>query len=176
MEKLMSKYRLKYRALEPEDAALLFLWENNLEINQVSLSKVPLSKYILEQYVSEAHLDIQQAGQFRFMLEDNQGNSIGCVDLFDYCAIDRRSAIGIIVDEKYRSKGYGSEAISLMKEYAFNRLGMHQLYCSVTVDNTISIKLFKAAGFRQIGVRKDWCFRNGHFLDVIEFQFLNQLK
>ena len=54
----MSKNRLKYRALEPEDAALLFLWENNLEINQVSLSKVPLSKYILEQYVSEAHLDI----------------------------------------------------------------------------------------------------------------------
>ena len=127
----MSKNRLKYRALEPEDAALLFLWENNLEINQVSLSKVPLSKYILEQYVSQAHLDIQQAGQFRFMLEDNKGNSIGCVELFDYCAIDRRSAIGIIIDEKYRSKGYGSEAISLMKQYAFNRLGMHQLYCSV---------------------------------------------
>ena len=172
----MSKYRLKYRALEPEDATLLFLWENNLEINQVSLSKVPLSKYILEQYVSQAHLDIQQAGQFRFMLEDNKGNSIGCVDLFDYCAIDRRSAIGIIIDEKYRSKGYGSEAISLMKEYAFNRLGMHQLYCSVTVDNIMSVKLFKAAGFKQIGVRKDWCFRNGYFLDVIEFQFLNQLK
>ena len=72
--------------------------------------------------------------------------------------------------------GYGSEAISLMKEYAFNRLGMHQLYCSVIVDNTMSVKLFKAAGFKQIGVRKDWCFRNGYFLDVIEFQFLNQLK
>ena len=53
----MSKYRLKYRALEPEDAALLFLWENNLEINQVSLSKVPLSKYILEP-VSYTHLTL----------------------------------------------------------------------------------------------------------------------
>ena len=53
-----------------------------------------------------------------FMLEDNKGNSIGCVDLFDYCAIDRRSAIGIIIDEKYRSIGYGAEAISLMKDYA----------------------------------------------------------
>ena len=170
----MSKFRLKYRALEPEDAVLLFLWENNLEINQVSLSKVPLSKYILEQYISQAHLDIQQAGQFRFMLEDNKGNSIGCVDLFDYCAIDRRSAIGIIIDEKYRSKGYGSEAISLMKDYAFSRLGMHQLHCSVTIDNIASIKMFKSAGFQKIGVRKDWCFRNGNFLDVIEFQCLNK--
>ena len=172
----MSKYRLKYRALEPDDAMILFIWENNLEINQVSLSKVPFSKYIIEQYISQAHLDIQQAGQYRFMLEDDEANPIGCVDLFDYCAIDRRSAIGIIVDEKYRSKGYGAEAISLMKDYAFNRLGMHQLYCSVTTDNHNSIKLFNTAGFQKIGIRKDWCFRNGNFLDVIEFQLLNQLR
>ena len=79
----MSKFRLKYRALEPEDAMLLFRWENDLEINQVSLSKVPFSKYILEQYIAQAHLDIQQAGQFRFVLEDDQKNAIGCVDLFD---------------------------------------------------------------------------------------------
>ena len=170
----MSKMKLKYRALEPEDAMLLFQWENNLEINQVSLSKVPFSKYILEQYISQAHLDIQQAGQFRFILEDNQGNAIGCVDLFDYDAIDRRSAIGIIVDEKYRSMGYATEAISLMKDYAFNRLGMHQLYSSVAIDNISSLKLFKTAGFNQIGVRKDWCFRNGVFIDVIEFQCLNK--
>ena len=38
----------------------------------------------------------------------------------------KNSEKGIIVDEKYRSKGYGAEAISLMKDYAFNRLGMHQ--------------------------------------------------
>mgnify|MGYP006174142773 FL=1 len=46
----MSNFQLKYRALEPEDATMLFLWENDLEINEVSLSKVPFSKYILEKY------------------------------------------------------------------------------------------------------------------------------
>jgi len=34
--------------------------------------------------------------------------------------------------------------------------------------------MFKSAGFQKIGVRKDWCFRNGNFLDVIEFQCLNK--
>ena len=170
----MSKFRLKYRALEPEDVMVLYTWENDLEINQVSLSKVPFSKYILEQYIAQAHLDIQQAGQFRFVLEDEQKNAIGCVDLFDYDAIDRRAAIGIIVDKKYRSKGYASESIELMKDYAFNFLGMHQLYCSVGAGNLASLKLFKLAGFEQIGVRKDWSFRNGSFTDVAEFQFLNK--
>jgi len=170
----MSKFRLKYRALEPEDVMLLYTWENDLEINQVSLSKVPFSKYILEQYIAQAHLDIQQAGQFRFILEDELKNAVGCVDLFDYDAINRRAAIGIIVDKEYRSKGYASEAIELMKDYAFNSLGMHQLHCSVGVDNHASLKLFKVAGFEQIGIRKDWSFRGGSFTDVVEFQFLNK--
>jgi diamine N-acetyltransferase len=170
----MSDFKLKYRALEPEDVTMLFKWENDLEINEVSLSKVPFSKYILEQYITQAHLDIQQAGQYRFVLEDTEGNAVGCVDLFDYDAIDRRAAIGIIIEKKYRLKGYAAEAITLMKDYAFNRIGMRQLHCSVGVSNEKSIQLFGSAGFTEIGIRKDWSFRNGAFHDVVEFQFINK--
>lgn len=170
----MSDFKLKYRALEPEDVTMLFKWENDLEINEVSLSKVPFSKYILEQYIAQAHLDIQQAGQYRFVLEDTEGNAVGCVDLFDYDAIDRRAAIGIIIEKKYRLKGYAAEAITLMKDYAFNRIGMRQLHCSVGVSNEKSLKLFRSAGFTEIGIRKDWSFRNGAFHDVVEFQFINK--
>ena len=170
----MSEFKLKYRALEPEDVTMLFMWENDLEINEVSLSKVPFSKYILEQYIAQAHLDIQQAGQYRFVLDDTEGNAVGCVDLFDYDAIDRRAAIGIIIEKKYRLKGYAAEAISLMKDYAFNRIGMRQLHCSVGVSNQKSLQLFRSAGFTEIGVRKDWSFRNGEFHDVVEFQFINK--
>ena len=170
----MSDLKLKYRALEPEDVSILFEWENDLEINEVSLSKVPFSKYILEQYIAQAHLDIQQAGQYRFVLEDTEGNAVGCVDLFDYDAIDRRAAIGIIIEKQYRLKGYASEAISLMKDYAFNRIGMRQLHCSVGLSNEKSLQLFRSAGFHEIGIRKDWSFRNGEFHDVVEFQFINK--
>jgi diamine N-acetyltransferase len=170
----MSDFKLKYRALEPEDVTMLFKWENDLEINEVSLSKVPFSKYILEQYIAQAHLDIQQAGQYRFVLEDTEGNAVGCVDLFDYDAIDRRAAIGIIIEKRYRLKGYAAEAITLMKDYAFNRIGMRQLHCSVGVSNEKSLKLFRSAGFTEIGIRKDWSFRNGAFHDVVEFQFINK--
>ena len=170
----MSDLKLKYRALEPEDVSMLFEWENDLEINEVSLSKVPFSKYILEQYIAQAHLDIQQAGQYRFVLEDTEGNAVGCVDLFDYDAIDRRASIGIIIEKQYRLKGYASEAISLMKDYAFNRIGMRQLHCSVGLSNEKSLQLFRSAGFYEIGIRKDWSFRNGEFHDVVEFQFINK--
>ena len=37
-----------------------------------------------------------------------------------------------------------------------------------------SLQLFRSAGFTEIGIRKDWSFRNGKFQDVIEFQFINK--
>lgn len=166
----MSNFRLKYRALEPSDLAQIYLWENDLDINRVSLSKVPFSKYMLEQYISQSHLDIQEAGQFRFMLMDDAGHAIGCVDLFDYDAVARRAGMGIVIDEKSRSKGYATDAIALMKDYAFNRIGMHQLHCSISVDNSSSLNLFENSGFVRIGIRKDWIFKNGSFSDVIDMQ------
>lgn len=168
-----SRYKISYRALEPDDISQIYLWENDLEISQVSLSKVPFSKYVLEQYISQAHLTIQQTGQFRFMLLDLNKHPIGCVDLFDYDAVHRRAAIGILIDPNSRSLGYASEAIQLMKTYAFDQLGLLQLYCTVGAENIPSIRLFTSQGFTQIGLRKNWIFKNGIFTDVVDFQYIN---
>lgn len=170
----MSDIRLRYRAIEPEDITLLYRWENDLEISEVSLSKVPFSKYILEQYIAHAQMDIQQAGQVRMVLELLDSTPIGCVDLFDYDAVNRRAAIGILIDKEHRSSGYATEAIQMMKDYAFNVLGLNQVYCTVSADNTASLKLFTSCDFKQIGVRKEWRYRNGRFHDVVEFQLLNK--
>ncbi len=170
----MSSHKLILRALEPDDLSQLYLWENDIDSCLVSLSKVPLSKYLLEQYISQAHLDIQQAGQFRFILADESGKSIGCIDLFDYDAVHRRAGVGVLIDVKSRSKGYATEALTLIKDYAFNRIGMHQLYCSIQAHNAASLSLFEKAGFEKVGLRKDWHFTNGSFSDVVEFQLLNQ--
>jgi len=78
--------------------------------------------------------------------------------------------MGIVIDEKSRSKGYATDAIALMKDYAFNRIGMHQLHCSISVDNSSSLNLFENSGFVRIGIRKDWIFKNGSFSDVIDMQ------
>lgn len=165
--------KISYRALEPDDISQIYLWENDLEICQVSLSKLPFSKYFLESYISQAHLSIQESGQFRFMLLDKDKHTIGCVDLFDYEAVHRRAGIGILIDSNFRSLGYASEAIQLMKNLAFDQLGLKQIYCTVGSKNIPSLRLFTSQGFLKIGLRKDWMFNNGMFTDVIDFQCIN---
>lgn len=169
----MFNLKVKLRALEPEDITSLYRWENDLEVSEVSYTSIPYSKYILGKYIEHAQMDIQESGQCRFMIENEEGISVGCVDLYDYHAIHSRAGIGILIDREQRGKGYASSAISLVISYAFNRLGLHQLYCSISSGNTSSIKLFESAGFNRIGLRRDWRFNNGKFDDVCEYQLLN---
>lgn len=169
----MSELSVKYRALEPEDITLLYKWENDLEVNEVSLSKVPFSKYILEQYINHAQMDIQQAGQLRLIIENTKGQAIGCVDLYEYDAIDRRAGIGILIDKEYRLLGFAKSSLKLIHDYAFNVLGLNQLFCSIGVDNFASVQLFESLGYSKVGIREQWRYRNGKFHDVVEYQLLN---
>lgn len=169
----MSKVRVKFRALEPEDIHLIYRWENNLDVSEFSYSNMPYSKYILKHYIKHAKMDIQESGQCRFIIENSDEHAIGCIDLHDYNATNRRAGVGILIDQEYRSKGYAFEALGLLKSFAFNTLGLHQLYCSIAVTNAHSIKLFESAHFIRVGVRKDWKFDSGSFIDVVEYQLIN---
>ena len=79
----------------------------------------------------------------------------------------------VVKGESYFAKVY--DAVPDFNEKKSPGTGKYQWEINVAVEPEV-YEEFKAAGFKQIGVRKDWCFRNGYFLDVIEFQFLNQLK
>lgn len=172
-EVLMSNSNVKLRALEPEDITCLYRWENDIDISEVSYTSIPYSKYILGKYIEHAQMDIQESGQCRFMIENELGQTVGCVDLYDYHAIHSRAGIGILIDRDHRGNGYASSALSLIIEYAFNSLGLRQVYCSISVDNEMSISLFEKADFSLIGRRQDWRFSKGKFIDVYEYQLLN---
>ena len=56
--------------------------------------------------------------------------------------------VGIaIVDEINRKKGFASEALNLIREFAYNDLGLNQLNAMVALDNVASNKLFKSVGY-----------------------------
>ena len=56
--------------------------------------------------------------------------------------------VGIaIVDEINRKRGFASEALKLIGEFAYNDLGLSQLNAMVAFDNIASNTLFKSAGY-----------------------------
>ena len=163
------------RALEPEDLDFLFEIENNENFWEVSHTQTPFSKYILKQYIENAHLDIFEAKQFRFLIEcKSSKNKVGMIDLFDFNPQHRRAGIGILIHPKYQTNGFATESLSLIIEYSFSVLNLHQLYANITQDNSKSISLFKKRDFKEIGTKKDWIFFNNKFKDEILYQLIKE--
>ncbi len=149
--------KIRFRALEPEDIDLLFEWENNTEIWEVSNTFEPFSKYILAKYIKESQRDIYEAKEVRMLIETLDGIAVGAIDLFDFDPFHFRAGVGILIhNEKDRKLGYATDALQLLCDFAINHLRLHQLYANISEDNLASLQLFTSNGFKQCGTKKDW--------------------
>jgi diamine N-acetyltransferase len=164
---------INLRALEPEDLEFLFQIENNESFWEISDTQKPFSKFILKQYLENAHLDIYETKQVRFIIEENSSKKqVGMIDIFDFNPQHKRAGVGILIHPDFQKKGFASEALSLLIQYSFSHLQLHQLFANITTDNTKSIALFEKHNFLKVGTKKDWILSEGKYKDEILFQLI----
>ena len=162
------------RIAEPHDAELIYRWENDMDVWRDSETRVPFSRLQSEEFLLNNN-DLMSMKQLRLMIEDTQnGNQVGCIDIYDYDEFNSRAGFGILIDEKYRGKDYAKNAISLLLKYCFNTLLLNQIYALVLETNVNSIKLFESLGFVRCGVKKQ-CYKTADgFVDQIEYQYIRK--
>jgi len=170
--KTLENTTISLRAPELEDLDLLYIWENEPSIWQVSGSLIPFSRYILKQYLEHAGKDIYEVKQLRLMIQlKSNHRPVGAVDLFDFDPHHHRAGIGILIAESSdRRQGYAREALETVIAYCFDVLHLHQVYCNIAAGNSASIKLFKEAEFVESGTKKDWLFDGSTYEDELLFQ------
>ncbi|WP_394698287.1 GNAT family N-acetyltransferase [Labilibaculum manganireducens] len=166
---------IRLRALEPTDLKLLYKWENDSTIWEVSHTLKPFSIFILKQYLESSHLDVFETKQLRLVIELIETNTpVGLIDLFDFDPFHQRAGIGILInDTENKNKGFASEALQILCNYAFSILQVHQLYCNITVSNEVSLRLFTKQGFEIIGNKKDWIRSKNGWMDEYSLQKIN---
>jgi len=165
------------RALEPEDLDFLYQLENDSSIWEVSNTTTPYSRFILKQYLDNSHRDIYDVKQLRLMICDkNRGKALGCIDLYEFDPKHHRVGIGIIIFSKEdRNKGYAAQSLKLTSNYAFDHLGVHQVFASISEDNDASIHLFEKEGFVRTGIKTDWIFSSGSYKNVYQYQMIRDV-
>jgi diamine N-acetyltransferase len=93
---------------------------------------------------------------------------IGLTNLRDVGGPHRTAEFGIMIAEpELRGRGYGTEATRLVLEYGFRTLGLHNVLLDTTADNVAALRCYANAGFREIGRRRQACWRDGQLLDVV---------
>jgi len=174
----MNGSNVSLRALEPADVEVLYQWENDQTIWHLSNTVTPFSRFTLEQYIMSAGQDIYATRQLRMMIDLNQPlngiKTIGSIDLFEYEPAHQRAGVGILILEGFRGKGYASESLGLLINYATETLQLHQLFANISTENAESIRLFENKGFNYIGTKKEWNRIRNQWVDESMFQFILQ--
>ena len=157
MDNLLKYGKVSLRPLEPDDIDLLYQWENDMSVWEISNTKTPYSKHILAQYIKQSTKDIYETRQLRLIIMSESGLPVGAIDLFDFEPYHLRAGVGILIhNTENRLRGYASDALEAISSYALEVLGMKQLYANISADNTNSVNLFIKAGFQQAGLKKNW--------------------
>ncbi len=169
---ILESRNISLRAPEPEDLDLLYIWENDPSIWQVSGTLVPFSRYVMKQYLEHAGQDIFEAKQLRMIIQlKSSHRPLGAIDLFDFDPHHHRAGVGILIAEpSNRRKGYAREALETLLDYCFQVLHLHQLYCNIDAAKSASMNLFKEVGFVESGRKKDWLFNGSGYEDELLFQ------
>ena len=170
---------IRLRAMEPADLDILYRWENDPDNWFVSNTYVPFSKHTLSKFIEDAGRDIYETRQMRLMIElksqpEGKNDPAGAVDLFDFDPHHLRAGLGILIGRKeLRQQGFASEALSLVINYAFKVLRLHQLFCNIAAGNEISMNLFKKFGFVVAGEKKEWLRTQESWISEYILQLIN---
>lgn len=175
---MLQTENIRLRALEPEDIDILYKWENDTRIWKISNTIAPFSKYILRKFIEDQKYDIYETKQLRMIIESRSDKrAVGAIDLFDIDPTNRRAGIGILVyEDRDQGQGYASAALAEMIKYAFQILGLNQLYCNVLSNNLRSLNLFKSKGFTVVGLKMEWVRATDGWLDEYMLQLINPVK
>ncbi len=169
MFKPINTQRLILRAFAPEDTltfatyrnhpavAKLQMWENySLEnarnlITQMQELGQPTQHHWYQIAVT---LEGQLIGDLAFKLED------------------RQAELGYSFDPQFQGRGYATEAITALLEYAFSTLALHRIHATTDPRNTASIRLLEKLGFRKEGHLLENLWFKGVWADDVLFGLL----
>ena len=151
---------LRLRKIEPSDLPFLYQWENDATMWADSDTHNPLSRHDLHQYIENTTGDIYRDGQLRLIIEGvadtSSPNIIGCIDLFDFDARNRKAAIGMYIAPEARGQGVGKQAVQLLLDYAFGFLHLRMLYAIISVHNTACSHIYEQMGFVGSSLLANW--------------------
>ncbi|MCC6274395.1 MAG: GNAT family N-acetyltransferase [Leptospiraceae bacterium] len=149
-------------------------WLNDEEVVHFnSHGRFPQTQDKLKDYVQSVHRSDNNL--VLAVIDSKSEKHIGNISLQKIQWVDRNAEIAFLLGEKdFHGKGVMFEAGSLLIRHGFNILNLHRIYCGTSSENIGMQKLAAKLGMIQEGVRKEALFKNGKYLDLIEYGILRK--
>jgi [ribosomal protein S5]-alanine N-acetyltransferase len=161
------------RPLTEEDVEGPYLsWFNDEEVCRGnSHHRYPFTEEEARAYILNAN---KHRGELILAIMEKDGDRhIGNIGLTNIDFIYRTAVFVMILgDKSIWAKGYGKEAATLLHNHAFFTMNLRRLYGGIMDNNLASKILIRMLGWKKEGVRRQAAFKNGKFLDIVEYGIL----
>ncbi len=100
---------------------------------------------------------------------------IGNVYLTDIDYVSRKAHSHILIgNHEYWRNGYGTEAMSLLLDYAFNHKNLRRIEALVLEDNIGSRKMHEKLGYKREGLLRGSVYKDGVYKNQIVYALLRE--
>jgi [ribosomal protein S5]-alanine N-acetyltransferase len=167
-----------------EDLYLKPLSQEHAEMIHIFASKPNVKKYIgwqLKETQDETAEFVKtlmlrhEAGShiYASVLEKKSDRVIGTVMLFSFDKTANHGEIGYVLDDTAWGKGYGTQIVRLLSEYAFKELCLRKLYARVVNTNLGSARILEKNGYTIEAELKDYYSIDDSLMNCIYYSLIN---
>ena len=153
-------------ALEREHLELWRGWINDPQIAHFVDRVLPVTAHEHERFF-ESSVQGNTAAVWFALSSHRLGRYIGNVWLWNINQRHRNAEVRILIgDREAWGTGAGTEAIDLITNYAFEKLGLHKLYAYVLAHNPRAKAAFLKAGYVEEATLREEQYSDGSYGDV----------
>lgn len=141
---------------------------NQVHVSRMMRTGIPFPLRLEDEEKWFASLDANSEKQYGFAIETKSaGEYVGGCGIHSIDSKNRFGILGIFLGEPHIRKGYGSDALTVLVEFAFNEINLNKVKLFVFAFNKQAIGCYKKIGFKTEGVLRQEIFRKGRYHDAL---------
>jgi len=155
---------------DPADAPIFTAWLADLEVTKYTTA----SALVLGLEAEKEFLTGMAKTNLDFVIvETATDRPLGACGFLMADPTQRRAEVGIFIgDKEFWSRGYGTEALSLLLDFGFNVKNFHNILLRVKAFNARAVRAYEKVGFRKIGVRREANLNGETYTDEVYMDLL----
>jgi diamine N-acetyltransferase len=168
--KFLNGDNLYLRPIEPEDLPSICRWANDPDIRRLTGEVLPTSMKSAAEFLERVHTEKDRVWFSVVLKEDRIIGEAGLLRMFHFW---RTTDLTLIIGEKdCWGKGYGTEAILLLLDYAFGYLNFHRVAVGVVGFNERALHFYERVGFKKEGIQRDGYYFDHQYHDFVMMSIL----
>jgi len=153
---------------DPSDRQKILEWRNSPDLKRLTGPGLFIP-------VHDSEIDLDDSDQkFQFAIRARADETLlGWIALQNISWTNRIAELSIYIgDDSHRGVGHGSDAITVILEFAFNELNLHRVQLEVVSYNDHAIAVYEKQGFIREGALRDYGERGGSRFDLYVYGML----